>query len=238
MFLRIGICLWSLATVLHWLLFLFRNFVFGKAFANAVAIRLSGVDQASQGLDPPNVLQVDISVPRPWHVKAGQAIYVSIPELGFVRGLRGHPFMISWWNRDQRGLTVSLLVKSRTGFTAELDRHANRSLRAFIDGPFGKTFDFGEYSTVIMFAPGIGIASHMPYMRDLISGYNSCEVKTRRILLIWQIEKECEYQVPTKAQKLMTSSPSTVGQAMDGRAFRSRHRIRKTTLSSILMLRC
>jgi hypothetical protein len=43
-----------------------------------------------------------------------------------------------------------------------------------------------------MFAPGIGIAGHMPYIKELVNGYNGCEVMTRRVLLIWQISKECE----------------------------------------------
>lgn len=192
-FLEVGICLWAIATAVHWIPFTFRNFVFGRTFATAVATRLSNADPSNQSLvDPSNVLQVDITVPRPWPVKAGQSIFLSIPRLGAFTGLRGHPFMISWWERDRKGLTISLLVKSRAGFTAELDRHTNKPLRAFIDGPYGMKHDFGEYGTVIMFATGIGIAGHLPYMKDLISGYNSCEVVTRRIRLVWEIKEQCE----------------------------------------------
>jgi NAD(P)H-flavin reductase len=98
--------------------------------------------------------------------------------------------MISWWDWSRKGLTISLLVKSRTGFTGELDRHTNKELLAFIDGPYGIQHRFGDYGTVIMLATGIGIAGHIPYIKDLISGYNNCEVRTRRILLVWQISKE------------------------------------------------
>ncbi|KFY32480.1 hypothetical protein V493_00160 [Pseudogymnoascus sp. VKM F-4281 (FW-2241)] len=45
-----------------------------------------------------------------------------------------------------------------------------------------------------MVATGIGIAGHIPYLKELISGYNSCEVKTRRILLIWKTQRECQQQ--------------------------------------------
>ncbi|KFY66689.1 hypothetical protein V496_01943, partial [Pseudogymnoascus sp. VKM F-4515 (FW-2607)] len=69
-------------------------------------------------------------------------------------------------------------------------RNANKTFRAFVDGPFGIPHDFGAYGTVIMIATGVGIAGLMPYLKDLISGYNSCEVRTRRILLIWQIQNE------------------------------------------------
>ncbi|KAH6662697.1 hypothetical protein B0J14DRAFT_570854 [Halenospora varia] len=111
---------------------------------------------------------VDVTVPRPWHVKAGQFVFLSIPKLGIFTGLCGHPFMILWWERDQKGLTITLLVKSRAGFTAELDRHRNQCLRAFIDGPFGVRHDFGECGTVIMIATGIGIAGHIPYIKELV----------------------------------------------------------------------
>ena len=195
LFLRIGIYLWTMATVVHWALFGFRNFVFGRPYATAVATRLSNKDPSVRALiDKSNVLQVDITVPRPWRVKAGQSIFLSIPKLGLFTGLRGHPFIISWWERDIKGLTISLLVKSRGGFTAELDRHTNKNLLAFIDGPYGTQHDFGEYGTVIMFASGIGIAGHISYIKELISGYNECAVKTRRIRLLWEIEEKSEWQ--------------------------------------------
>ena len=99
--------------------------------------------------------------------------------------------MISWWERDIQGLTISLLVKLRGGFTAELDRHANKNLLAFIDGPYSVQHGLGEYGTVIMFASGIGIAGHIPYIKELIIGYNDCSVRTRRIRLVWEIEEKC-----------------------------------------------
>jgi predicted ferric reductase len=188
-FLQIGIYLWAGVTMVNWFMFAFRNFVIGRPFATAVATRLSN-SYPSDLVDPSNVLRVDITVPRKWRVRAGQYIFLSIPRLGVLTGLRGHPFMISWWDWSRKGLTISLLVKSRTGFTGELDRHTNKELLAFIDGPYGIQHRFGDYGTVIMLATGIGIAGHIPYIKDLISGYNNCEVRTRRILLVWQISKE------------------------------------------------
>ncbi|KAG4412489.1 hypothetical protein IFR04_014383 [Cadophora malorum] len=194
-FLQIGICFWVGMTTLHWLLFAFRNFAIGRPFAKAVATRLSIPYPSDRSLTgPSNVLQVDITVPRKWKVRAGQYVFVSIPKLGILVGLRGHPFMISWWDWSQKGLTISLLVKSRTGFTGQLDRYTNTELLAFIDGPYGIQHKFGEYGTVIMFATGIGIAGHIPYIKDLISGYNNCQVRTRRILLVWQINNESQEQ--------------------------------------------
>jgi predicted ferric reductase len=186
-------------TIVHWIWFAFRNFVFGRPFAKAIAKRLTNEDPSNQSLvDPSNALQVDITVPRPWQVEAGQYVYLSIPKLGIFTGLRGHPFMVTWWERDGQGLTISLIVKVRAGFTAQLDSHTNKKLGAFIDGPYGVRHGFGEYGTVIMFATGIGIAGHIPYIKELISGYNNCIVKTRRIRLLWEIKEQCEWQINTQ----------------------------------------
>jgi len=193
LFVQIGMILWAGATGIHWLVFAFRNVALGRSLATVVATKLSNIDASDHGLvGPMAVLRVDITVPRPWRVKAGQSIFLSIPSLGLFTGARGHPFMISWWEWDEKGLMLSLLVQSRAGFTAALGRRTHTVLRAFIDGPYGTPHDFGEYGTVVMIASGIGIAGHMPYIKDLIRGYNSCEVRTRRILLVWQIEDERE----------------------------------------------
>ncbi|KFY68733.1 hypothetical protein V496_00877 [Pseudogymnoascus sp. VKM F-4515 (FW-2607)] len=191
LFLRFGICLWVAMSMVHWCLFVFRNFVFGRAFATAVVKPLSNqrkpseldLEQAMQvdvsnkrEIDPEEIMQVDITILRPWRVRAGQHIFISIPKLGILRGLRGHPFVITWWDRDITGLTVTLLIKSRTGFTRELRRHVEKPLRVFVDGPFGIRHNFGDYGTVVMVATGIGIAGYIPYLKELISGYNSYEI--------------------------------------------------------------
>ena len=204
LFLQIGIGLWAVATAAHWLLFAFRNVALRRPFARAT-VTLVGVTEET------NALQVDLVVPRPWQVRAGQSIFLSIPKLGVFTGLRGHPFIISWWQRDEGGLKLSLLVETRAGFTTELSRLAHirlnregkglegkkydaRGLLAFVDGPYGAPHDFGEYGTVVMIASGLGIAGHMPYIKDLIKGNLYCTVRTRRVFLIWQMEKQCKYR--------------------------------------------
>jgi len=221
LYLLIGVGLWTIATVVHWAVFIFTNVVFGKPLPTAIARRLVDGDIPNQALVDRsyNVMQVDVTVPRPWRVKAGQSVFLSLPKLGVFTGLRGHPFMISWWERDSNGLTISLLVESRAGFTAKLDGHRNEILRAYIDGPFGLRHNFGEYGTVVMFATGIGIAGHLLYIRDLIRGYNECEVKTHRIRLAWAIEEESKRWSQVYMHSLTNSRSRIVGYALDGRTF-------------------
>jgi predicted ferric reductase len=179
-FLRIGICLWTILTLIHAAIFLLRNFVRGKAIAEVTKLQ--------------QAMKVAIKVPRPWNVKAGQYIFLTIPAAGITTTFQSHPFMIAWWDRSSDGLTISLLVKPRRGFTGQLLRMADQKLTVFIDGPFGLQHNLGVFGTVIMFATGIGIAGHMPYIKELVSGYNNCEVRTRRIVLIWQLDVECKCQ--------------------------------------------
>jgi predicted ferric reductase len=210
---RIAMGLWAGATAIHWLVFAFRNLAWRRPLAAVVATRLSSRDPSDHALvDPLNVLRVDITVPRPWRIEAGQSIFLSIPSLGVFTGLRGHPFMISWWERDENGLKISLLVQSRAGFTAKLGEHPQKVLRAFIDGPYGGQYNFGDYGTVIMLASGIGIAGHMPYIKDLIRAYNSCEARTRRVLLIWHVEDErkCSCRARQR-QRANSTRPRKVG---------------------------
>lgn len=194
------------------MLFVFRNFSRGKWLASA---EISEVPQATK---------IDIKVPRPWKIKAGQYIYLTIPAAGFTSAIQSHPFMIAWWVRNGDGLTISLLVKTRRGFTTQLSGLAKRPLTAFIDGPYGIEHKLGEFGTVIMFATGIGIAAHMPYIKDLVSGYNSCEVRTHRILLVWQLEMECKFQSIGRVTLLTYYSSSTMGQGLDGRSYRDGYR--------------
>ena len=135
-------------------------------------------------------LRVHITVSRQQMIRAGQYIIVSIPKLGVLTGSTRTPFMISWWNQSLKGSTISLLVESRTGFNRQLDRHINKELLAFLDRIYGIKNNFGNQRTILIFMTGICIAGYIPYIKNLINGYNNCQVRTRRILLVWQINKE------------------------------------------------
>jgi predicted ferric reductase len=180
-YLGIGACVWIFFTVLQWIFRIFRNFAWHRPRTRAELSQVNGA------------LLVSVTVPRPWRVKAGQYVYLSVPRAGFWSIFQRHPFMISSWNEGTDGLTVELLVKPRRGFTHKLIRCTEYfAVSAFIDGPFGVGHDFSEYGTVLMFATGIGVAGHLPYINELVQGYIHCEVKTRHIALVWLIDKDGE----------------------------------------------
>ncbi|KAL2048945.1 hypothetical protein ABVK25_010798 [Lepraria finkii] len=105
--------------------------------------------------------------------------------------------MISWWDNDHegRGVNIYLLVKPGTGFTQKLLRHAGSfALKAWVDGPYGQIEDIGNYGSVVMFASGIGIAAQVPYIKELLKGFHEYRVRTKSILLVWQLDKESDQE--------------------------------------------
>jgi predicted ferric reductase len=181
-------------SLIHWMLFAFRNIAIGRPFARAQVEEVS------------NALRVMVTVPRAWEVKAGQYIFLTIPRAGILSGVQSHPFMIAWWEWSVAGLRVYLLVKRRRGFTKDLTGRIGKISLAFIDGPYGQKHDFGDYGTVIMFATDIGIAGHIPFIKELVRGYNSCEVRTRRIVVVWQMEHERKFPFSAITQNIANST--------------------------------
>jgi len=45
----------------------------------------------------------------------------------------------------------------------------------------------GDCGNILMVASGFGIAARLPYLKQLIHGYNAREVRARRIYLVWQV---------------------------------------------------
>ncbi|KAI9656458.1 MAG: hypothetical protein M1821_004664 [Bathelium mastoideum] len=47
-----------------------------------------------------------------------------------------------------------------------------------------------KYGTILLFATGLGIAGQLPYLKEVMEGYQKRDVKTRRVALFWEIESE------------------------------------------------
>ncbi len=91
---------------------------------------------------------------------------------------------------------LELLVDPQKGFTSKLQRLAryeggsDRSdfRLALFTGPHGASAPLGEFKRVLMVASGFGIVAQLPYLRQLIRGYNDFTTRTRRVRLVWQLE--------------------------------------------------
>jgi len=165
------------------LLVVFRNLVFGHAFARADVTQDNGM------------VKIGLTLPRPWKIRAGQYVNLCIPSISFWSFLQSHPFMIASWT-EGTAPGLFLLAAPKAGFTTKLLQYARPHTGdptetdyrlAWFSGPHGHTLNLGDYGSVIMVATGLGIAAQLPYLKELIKEYKDCDVRTRRIHLIWQI---------------------------------------------------
>jgi NAD(P)H-flavin reductase len=140
--------------------------------------------------DKEKVVKVRLALSRRLPIKAGQYISLWIRSVSLVQS---HPFVVtSWAEGDQE--TLELFIEPRRGFTRELlrrmkyDTKINRSRLALFSGPHGISAPVCTYESVIMIATGFGIAAHLPYLKQLIHGYNTCKARTRQVHLVWQLQ--------------------------------------------------
>ena len=95
---------------------------------------------------------------------------------------------------DGRSKNIYLLLKPAFGLTQKLISHGdNCSFKAWIDGPYGQIEEVGDFGSVLMFASGIGIAAQVPYIKEVIRGYKEHRVRTKSILIVWQLDKESKF---------------------------------------------
>ena len=185
LYLLVASCLWASTYILWVGRILYRNIKVGKPLSQAMIIYM------------PGAIQVHVKVLRPWKFRAGQFVYLCIPWVSYTAFAQSHPFMVSWWYCDLDGHDVIVfIIQPRRGFTRALRLHSSSDLRqstamkAFIEGPYGKELHLESYGTVLLFATGAGIAGQLPYVKQLLDGYQDHEVKTRRIALFWEMSSE------------------------------------------------
>lgn len=158
----------------------FRNLAWSRDFPRAYITRLN------------DTVRIRITTSRPVAVKAGQYVNVWIPSVSWYI-LQSHPFVVTNWVEGKQD-TLELFIQPRKGFTRELFSHGTLDGRdsmprlAMFSGPHGINIPVVEYETVLMVATGFGIAALLPYLRQLIHGYNTCKTRTRRVHLVWQLQ--------------------------------------------------
>ncbi|KAL8673862.1 MAG: hypothetical protein Q9168_001727 [Polycauliona sp. 1 TL-2023] len=175
-----------LTSVFEAISIIFRNFAFRQPYSSALIYSKQ------------QVVRIDLSVPRPWKVEAGQYINLWIPAAS-IRSLltmQSHPLMIVSWSEGQY-LDLQLVVSPQQGLTQVFRSIAenndstavsNRYL-AFFSGPHGTSEPMGEYGTVLLFASGLGIVAQLPYIKQLLHDGAECRTRTKRIHLIWQLQE-------------------------------------------------
>ena len=162
---------------------LYRNSVFRGRLPRAVITKAGGG------------FKIGLTVHGKLKVDPGQYINLWIPSVSFWSFLQSHPFIVASCEEGEQ-TTLDLLVDPQKGFTSKLQRLARHESgsdwsnipMALFNGPHGASAPLGEYERVLMVASGFGIVTQLPYLRQLIRGYNDFTTRTRRIRLVWQLE--------------------------------------------------
>ncbi|KAJ5925255.1 hypothetical protein N7454_007894 [Penicillium verhagenii] len=196
-YLLAAIILWALERATRLFIIMYRNL--GRASTTATIEAMPG-----------DAMRITLRLARPWKFRPGQHIYLYIPAVGWWTS---HPFSVGWSEEedtmsDEKSLpiaqqdligapqktTISLLVRRRTGMTDKLFQRASSAmgsritLRAFAEGPYGNIHSMDSYGTVMLFAGGVGITHHVPFVRHLVAGFADGTVATRRVTLVWIIQ--------------------------------------------------
>lgn len=183
-------CLYVLVGLFAFLLWaqcvfvIYQNGLFRHGLAQAEATHVYGA------------IRLRIQCSKPVKVKAGQYISLWMPSVSFWSFLQSHPFVvISWAEESQNHL--DLLVECRRGLTQKLLNLAEggrkRHFPLLFSGPHGKSICMDDYEKILMIASDFGIAAQLPYLKQLLRGYNERHLQARRVHLVWQVRDISEY---------------------------------------------
>ncbi|KAI0805284.1 hypothetical protein GGR55DRAFT_287430 [Xylaria sp. FL0064] len=130
-----------------------------------------------------------------WH--PADHVFISIPSLGGSNLLQAHPFTIASAAAGRGGTPacaqLDLLIRTYSGFTSELLRHAqlNSRVPVRIDGPYGSQDPLNMLrasKTSVLIAGGSGIAVLFPLLWDLAITHPG----KRKIHLMWVIHSKSQ----------------------------------------------
>ncbi|POR31235.1 Uncharacterized protein TPAR_08558 [Tolypocladium paradoxum] len=190
----LGIC--GLSGLFISVLMLRRHAVLSRGFPRATITQSRGAIIVTRALS------------RPLLVKAGQQINLCLfmPATSFRSLFQSHPFVVASWS-DAPQSSLDLLIEPRRGLTQQLlvrsSKDPHCTCPAIFTGPYGISVPVGEYGVVLMIASGFGIVAQLPYLKQLLHGYNSRRVRTRRIHLVWELKT---LDLPLAIERLLHSA--------------------------------
>ena len=93
-----------------------------------------------------------------------------------------------------KALALYVMIDPQHGWTRSImDQHSTFDDQvAWLDGPFGSSHRLEEYSTVLLFASGNGVAAQLPLLKVLATQLTDAASRIRRVKLVWQSEKSNE----------------------------------------------
>lgn len=209
--------MWTTTYVYRSCLIIYRNFARGT---RRTGVSIHNVHN--------NVL-VHARLARPWKVKPGQYVYLTTSRPGLLSLFQRHPFMII----ESAKHDLEMMIQPQRGYTARLLREcqgSTNSLSALIEGPYGHQFDLRTFGTVVLFASGMGICGHLPYIQQLVKDHSESRTKTRDLLLIWSVDDKAQYDlVADEMNNILREDDlplKTTGvEHRDGESYQKPHRV-------------
>ena len=181
----------SLTAILETSIFIYRNGVLPSRSYPRASITCEEHDPSNGDLeDKEKPLKIRVVLSRPLEAKAGKYVNLWLPTVSLLSWTQSHPFMITSWAPGKQDV-LELFVQSHRGLTAKLRARAalegSVSYTAFVAGPYGHTESVNQYECVLAVASGFGIAGIIPYLRQLLYGYNTSTSRVRRVHFVWQV---------------------------------------------------
>jgi predicted ferric reductase len=182
-----------------------------------------------------------ITIDKPVFVwQPGQHVFLSCHS---VIPLQSHPFTIASLPSDRK---LEFLVKAQNGGTKAFLDHAHKidelpiknqtdrvGLRGvYIEGPYGRIRNLGQFDSVIFFAGSTGATFTVPHMRHLVQSWQSVEegiphhmltrgkeALTRRIRFVWVVKSrdQLEWFKAPLEQVIEDSTSCRISQLTDDR---------------------
>ncbi|KAF2680662.1 hypothetical protein K458DRAFT_445146 [Lentithecium fluviatile CBS 122367] len=140
----------------------------------------------SDGHASSQAMELIIDLAKPWNVGPGQYIYLTLPNVGRHKGgfIQSHPYNIAWVD----GPKVTVLIQRYKGFSDTLFTSPDPESSVIVDGPYGHPQSLDRFDKVLLMASGIGIASHLLTIKQLLLAHESQTARVRRLTLVWFLE--------------------------------------------------
>ncbi|KIJ58174.1 hypothetical protein HYDPIDRAFT_119859 [Hydnomerulius pinastri MD-312] len=173
--------------------------------------RGSGTMDATTELISDDLVRLRLRRPRHFHWSPGQTAYLIMPSVSTLP-FEAHPFSISSidstlfsseaneegtengeHSTKPRGAAywkeLVFLINVRGGLTKLLKQVAadKKTVKAFVDGPYGPSPDLGAYDTSVLIAGGSGITNILPIFLSVIEAVRNGSSNCRRVVFIWAI---------------------------------------------------
>lgn len=140
-------------------------------------------------------LVIEISLSRPWKIRPGQYVHVTVLTWRSRSFLQRHPLTVAWWDYTGTKHKLFLVVTPEHGWTRNIfhDNKALKRQKVWLDGPFGRCYDsggtdIGKYDRVLFLTSGMGIFAQLPLIKDILERSKARTVRTRYVAIVWETD--------------------------------------------------